>query len=99
MSVEDTGFVFEVNRAIFSVGAKDPLEFPHHGLVAGIAFDRRIRRRPQSSGESLVIKLLPQAEDALRGERGRKKLMNHGCRALMPHLLIVSSVSQQELLV
>jgi hypothetical protein len=42
MSVEDARFVFEVNRVIFGMGAKDPLEFLHHGRVAGMTLERRV---------------------------------------------------------
>src|SRR5216684_1097788 len=99
MPVKHARFVFEVNRAIFSMGAKDPLEFLHHRRIAGMTLERRVRRRPQSSGESFVVKLLAQAENALLGKRGRKKLMDHGGRALVAHSFIVSAVSQQELFV
>src|SRR5437899_1542305 len=81
------------------MGAKDPPEFLHHRVVAGMTLKRRVRRRPQSSGKSLIVKLLAQGEDALLGQRGLEKLMNHGSRALVAHLLIVSAISQQELLV
>src|SRR6266446_3898276 len=99
MSVEQARVVFEFNRVIFGVGAKDPLEFLHHGLEAGMTLEWRVRRGPQSSGESFVVKLLAQAEDALLGQRGRKKLMNHDGRSLVAHFLVVGAISQQELLV
>src|ERR1700682_3312121 len=99
MSVEHTRFVFELNRVIFSMGAKDPLEFLHHRRVAGMTLEWRVRRGPQSSGESFVVKLLAQAEDVLLRRCGRKKLVNHGNRAFVAHFFIVGAVSQQELLV
>src|SRR4029077_6096958 len=87
------------NHVIFSMGAKDPPKFPHHGRVAGMTLEWRVRRGQQSSGESLIVKLLAQAVDTLLRQRGRKKLMNHGGRALVTHLFIVGAISQQELLV
>jgi hypothetical protein len=42
MSAEDARFVFTFNLVIFGVGAKDPLEFLHHGLVAGMTLERRV---------------------------------------------------------
>src|SRR6266404_9737989 len=99
MSVEHLSVVFEFNRVIFSMGAKDPLEFQHHGLVARMTLERRVRRGPQSSGKSLIVKLLPQAEDSLLRQRGRKKLVNHGGRSFVAYFFIVCAISQQELLV
>src|ERR1700675_510490 len=99
MPVKHARLVFEFNRVVFSMGTKDPLGVLHHRRVAGMTLERRVRRRPQSSGKSVVIKLLPQAEDALLGQRGRKKLMDHRGRAFVAHFFIVRAVSQQELLV
>src|SRR5258708_2129966 len=77
MSVEHARFVFEFNRVIFGMGSKDPLEFLHHRCVAGMTLERHVRRRPQSPGESFVVKLLAQAEDALLRRCGREKLVGH----------------------
>src|SRR4030081_2723450 len=99
MSVEHARVVFEFNRVIFSMDAKDPLEFLHHWRVAGMTLERRVGRRPQSSGESFVVKLLAQAEDSLLGQRGREKLMDLKSRVFVAPFLIIGAVSQQELLV
>src|SRR6267378_3994296 len=99
MSVEHARVVFESDHIICSMGAKDPLEFLHHGLEAGMTLEWRVRRGPQSSGKSLIVKLLPQAEDSLLAQCRSKKLVDHCSRALVAHFLIVSAVSQQELLV
>src|SRR6266404_9381691 len=99
MSAEHARLVFKSSHVIFSMSPKDSLEFQHHRLVARMTLKRRVRRRPESSGESFIVKLLAQAEDSLLGQSGRKKLVDHGGRALVAHFLIVSAVSQQELLV
>src|SRR5450756_984522 len=99
MPVVHTRVVFEFDHVIRGMGAKNPLEFPHHRRVAGMALEWRVRRRQQSSGSTFVVKLLAQAEDALLAQRGRKKLMDQGGRAFVAHFLVVGAVGQQELLV
>src|SRR5438309_8552034 len=98
MSAEHTRLVFKFNHVIFSMGAKDSLEFLHHRLEAGMTLEWRVRRRPESSGESFIVKLLPQAEDSLFAQCRSKKLVDHDSRALVTYFLIVSAVGQQELL-
>src|SRR5450759_5812871 len=91
MPVVHTRVVFEFDHVIRGMGAKNPLEFPHHRRVAGMALERRIRRKQQSSGSTFVVKLLAQAEDALLAQRGGKKIMDDGGRAFMVHFFIVGA--------
>src|SRR5208282_4903642 len=90
--------VFESDLVIYGMGVKNSLEFPHHRRVAGMTLERRVRRRQQSSGSTLVVEILAQAEHALFAPRGRKEFVDQGGRAFVAHFLIVGAVGQQELL-
>src|ERR1035437_4145973 len=99
MSVIQPRVVFESNLVIDGMGAKYPLEVPHHRRVAGMTLERRVRRRQQSSGRAFVVKLLAQAEDAFLAQRGRKEFLDQGGRAFVAHFLIVGAVGQQQLFI
>jgi hypothetical protein len=99
MPIKHPRIVFELNSPIGSMGEKNPPQLLHHRSMTRLTFERRVRRRQQSSGSTLIVKPLAQAEDAFLKRRRRKKFMNDGGRAFVPHLLIVSGVSQQQLFV
>src|ERR1700691_1876470 len=85
--------VFEAGAPVARVSVEDAPQFAQHRNMLWILRARRIRGREQPPFHARIIKLLPHLEYSLLKRRRMEKLVHRICRALVPDVFVVCSVS------